>query len=61
MDDEGRVTIGKFDFGAHLREGFADALHGAAAEGGISGEGEWAGRVGDLGREEAGEHAHRRA
>ncbi len=48
------VAAGEVDLGAHLRERFADALHGASREGGVAGEDEGVRMRGD----EAGEHAH---
>ena len=57
VDDDGGVAVGEFELCAHLRQRLADALHGAAAERFVAGEGKGSGRVGDLGGEEAGEHA----
>ena len=51
---DGAIAAGEVDLGAHLREGFADALHGAGGEGGVAGEDEGMG----VGGEEAGEHTH---
>ena len=54
MDGDGGVAFDEVDFCAHLREGFADALHGAKGEGVVADEGEGVRVRGD----EAGEHAH---
>ena len=54
VDGDGGVAVDEVDAGAHLAEGFADALHGAEGEGVVADEGEGVRVRGD----EAGEHAH---
>ena len=52
------VAIGKGEVSAHEFQGRLNALHGAAGEGWVADQGEFRGVVRQLGREQAGDHAH---
>ncbi len=54
VDGDGSVAFDEIDVCAHLREGLADALHGAEGEGVVADHGEGV----RVRRDEAGEHAH---